>query len=144
MAKTDPHFRLRISEDLKERVMAAAKENNRSINAEINYLVEYALDTIERHDALALVPFPDEATINEELSKQDLESGSKSASRGEFARRAEAEQHEFATKTDALMRKLDELAAVLSSDRTVPAAHESDEVIMKRIAERLGYQVTKK
>lgn len=35
MAKDDPHFRLRIPADLKDEIEAAAKENNRSINAEI-------------------------------------------------------------------------------------------------------------
>lgn len=35
MAKDDPHFRLRLPAELKAEVERAAKENNRSINAEI-------------------------------------------------------------------------------------------------------------
>lgn len=35
MAREDPHFRLRIPSALKARIEDAAKENNRSINAEI-------------------------------------------------------------------------------------------------------------
>lgn len=35
MAREDPHFRLRIPEDLKNRVEASAYENRRSITAEI-------------------------------------------------------------------------------------------------------------
>lgn len=37
MAAIDPHFRLRIPEDLKARVERAAEENSRSITAEIVY-----------------------------------------------------------------------------------------------------------
>lgn len=35
MAKDDPHFRLRLPVELKNEIEQAAKENNRSINAEI-------------------------------------------------------------------------------------------------------------
>lgn len=35
MARDDPHFRLRLPAELKEKIEFSAKENNRSINAEI-------------------------------------------------------------------------------------------------------------
>lgn len=40
MARTDPHLRLRLPADLKERITAEAKRNKRSINAEILDLLE--------------------------------------------------------------------------------------------------------
>lgn len=45
MTRTDPHFRLRIPADLKDRVEGAAQKNNRSINAEILSRLEGSFDT---------------------------------------------------------------------------------------------------
>lgn len=42
MARDDPHFRLRIPEDLKRRVTEAADSNKRSINAEIIARLEHS------------------------------------------------------------------------------------------------------
>jgi len=145
MAKTDPHFRLRISEELKDRVTAAAKKKKHSINAEINFLIEYALDTIERHDALALVPFPDEAAINKALAKSDADMGAASAFGDAAKRHLEAEQQrEFTEKAEALIEKLDRFTVIFDPDKIKQHADQSDEIIMKGIAERLGYQLTKK
>ncbi|WP_180881362.1 Arc family DNA-binding protein [Brucella sp. 191011898] len=47
MAKDDPHFRLRIPEDMKKRIEIAASENQRSINAEILYRLQTTLDMDE-------------------------------------------------------------------------------------------------
>lgn len=45
MARTDPHFRLRIPADLKDRIEAAASKSNRSINAEILSRLEGSFET---------------------------------------------------------------------------------------------------
>ncbi|API52898.1 hypothetical protein BMW22_15845 [Rhizobium leguminosarum] len=40
MSKDDPQFNLRIPSDLRRKLAAAAKENNRSVTAEINSRLE--------------------------------------------------------------------------------------------------------
>jgi hypothetical protein len=40
MAKDDPQFNLRMSADLRKKVTIAARENNRSVTAEINARLE--------------------------------------------------------------------------------------------------------
>lgn len=47
MSRDDLHFRLRIPPDLKERVEAAAKENKRSMTAEIVARLEASFDLVE-------------------------------------------------------------------------------------------------
>ena len=57
MSRDDPHFRLRVPPELHDRVAAAAKENGRSMNAEIVVRLELSfasgsdekLDTILRN-----------------------------------------------------------------------------------------------
>lgn len=44
MARDDPHFRLRIAEDLKRRIERAAEANHRSINAEISARLEASFE----------------------------------------------------------------------------------------------------
>lgn len=59
MARNDPHFRLRLPEALKRRVEAAAAKEKRSINAEIVFLLEFALDFFEKseeYDSLNGIP----------------------------------------------------------------------------------------
>lgn len=41
---------LRLKRELKERVRAAADTGNRSMNAEITFLIQFALDEIARRD----------------------------------------------------------------------------------------------
>lgn len=55
MARDDLHFRLRIPEELKHRIEAAAKENRRSMTAEI-------IDRLDRSFQFEDVPGIDEAT----------------------------------------------------------------------------------
>lgn len=57
MAADDPHFRLRVSADLKAKVEEAARANNRSMNAEIVARLERSfLDAGEsgQHDIAAI------------------------------------------------------------------------------------------
>ena len=42
MSRDDPHFRLRIPEALKREIEASARENSRSITAEIVYRLEHS------------------------------------------------------------------------------------------------------
>ena len=42
--QTDPQYKLRLPADLKLRIEAAARENNRSMNAEIIQRLEYSFD----------------------------------------------------------------------------------------------------
>jgi hypothetical protein len=42
MSRDDPHFRLRIPETLKREIEASARENSRSITAEIVYRLEHS------------------------------------------------------------------------------------------------------
>ncbi len=44
MARTDPQFNVRMPADLKEKIEEAAKENGRSMNAEIVYRLQRSLD----------------------------------------------------------------------------------------------------
>ena len=44
MARTDPQFNVRMPADLKEKIEEAAKENGRSMNAEIVYRLQQSLD----------------------------------------------------------------------------------------------------
>ena len=43
MARTDPQFNVRMPADLKEKIEEAAKENGRSMNAEIVYLLQRSI-----------------------------------------------------------------------------------------------------
>jgi len=58
MARDDPHFRLRIPADLKEKVEAFAKANNRSINAEIVSRLEGSF-----HSSPVNIEFPGEPEL---------------------------------------------------------------------------------
>ncbi|WP_132958091.1 Arc family DNA-binding protein [Rhizobium sp. BK251] len=42
MSRDDPHFRLRIPEHLKKEIEASARENSRSITAEIVHRLEHS------------------------------------------------------------------------------------------------------
>lgn len=53
MGREDPHFRLRIPADLKARVVSAAEENGRSVNAEIVTALEKAYPPVKPIDELA-------------------------------------------------------------------------------------------
>ena len=44
MARTDPQFNVRMPADLKEKIEEAAKENGRSMNAEIVYRLQQSLN----------------------------------------------------------------------------------------------------
>jgi len=44
MARDDPHFRLRIPEEMKQQIEVAAAENRRSINAEIIHRLQTTLE----------------------------------------------------------------------------------------------------
>lgn len=44
MARDDPQFNLRMSQALKDKIAARAKENGRSLNAEIVQILEDAVD----------------------------------------------------------------------------------------------------
>ncbi len=44
MARTDPQFKLRLSSELKAQIEAAAKSNNRSMNAEIIFRMEQSFE----------------------------------------------------------------------------------------------------
>ncbi len=44
MAREDPQLKLRLSEEMKERISNAARENNRSVNAEIVARLQLTLD----------------------------------------------------------------------------------------------------
>ncbi|MCL8382488.1 Arc family DNA-binding protein [Xanthobacter aminoxidans] len=46
MARNDPHFRLRLPADLKEKIEFSAKENNRSLNAEIVSRLDYSFKAV--------------------------------------------------------------------------------------------------
>ena len=61
MARTDPQFNVRMPADLKEKIEEAAKENGRSMNAEIVYRLQRSIedDQVEtggiRHMELRIV-----------------------------------------------------------------------------------------
>jgi len=57
MSREDPQLKLRLTEDMKARITAAAVANKRSVNAEI-------VDQLERHDHLA----SELAAVNRELA----------------------------------------------------------------------------
>ena len=44
MARTDPQFNVRMPADLKEKIEEAAKENGRSMNAEIVYRLQKSIE----------------------------------------------------------------------------------------------------
>ena len=44
MARTDPQFNVRMPADLKEKIEEAAKENGRSMNAEIVYRLQRSIE----------------------------------------------------------------------------------------------------
>lgn len=44
MARTDPQFNVRMPADLKEKIEEAAKENGRSMNAEIVYRLQQSIE----------------------------------------------------------------------------------------------------
>ena len=44
MARTDPQFNVRMPADLKEKIDEAAKENGRSMNAEIVYRLQKSIE----------------------------------------------------------------------------------------------------
>jgi dihydrodipicolinate synthase/N-acetylneuraminate lyase len=44
MTREDPQLKLRLSQELKARVVAAARENSRSVNAEIVRRLEHTFD----------------------------------------------------------------------------------------------------
>jgi len=58
MARDDPHFRLRIPADLKEKIEVFAKANNRSINAEIVSRLEGSF-----HSSPVEIEFPGEPEL---------------------------------------------------------------------------------
>lgn len=47
MSRDDPHFRLRIPENLKREIEASARENSRSITAEIVHRLEHSFHLTE-------------------------------------------------------------------------------------------------
>lgn len=53
MTRQDPHFRLRIPEDLKKQIENAARANARSINAEIVSRLERSLALTDKRDFAA-------------------------------------------------------------------------------------------
>lgn len=59
MARSDPHFRLRIPDQLKKQIEDAASKNGRSINAEIIKRLQDTLD-FDEHRAYAPTPSPDD------------------------------------------------------------------------------------
>lgn len=67
MAREDPHFRLRIPEDLKLRVERAAHTNRRSINAEIIARLEQSFP------AEPISSLPGEADITDDEAKELVE-----------------------------------------------------------------------
>lgn len=46
MSREYPQFRLRVSPELKSRIEQHAKMNKRTLNAELNYLIEVALNEL--------------------------------------------------------------------------------------------------
>jgi predicted DNA-binding protein len=50
MARDDPQFNLRMSQELKDKISALAKKNKRSLNAEIVAAVESAIEEEEIMD----------------------------------------------------------------------------------------------
>lgn len=62
MSREDPQFRIRLPVELKEKIEEAAKENNRSLNAEIVFRLDSSFldelpedELISAKDALAIV-----------------------------------------------------------------------------------------
>lgn len=47
MARDDPQFNLRMTQDLKEKISLRAKDNGRSLNAEIVQILQDAIDASE-------------------------------------------------------------------------------------------------
>ncbi|WP_081827833.1 Arc family DNA-binding protein [Kozakia baliensis] len=44
MKQTDPHFKMRLSPELKERIAEAAKKNGRSMNAEVVHRLQNSFE----------------------------------------------------------------------------------------------------
>ncbi|MBY3162086.1 Arc family DNA-binding protein [Rhizobium laguerreae] len=55
MSKDDPQFNLRIPSDLRRKLAAAAKENNRSVTAEINSRLESTFISEQPYSEIAAV-----------------------------------------------------------------------------------------
>ena len=51
MARTDPQFNVRMPADLKEKIEEAAKENGRSMNAEIVYRLQRSIEDDQEETA---------------------------------------------------------------------------------------------
>jgi len=47
MAREEPKINLRVPQELKDKITSAAQENNRSINAEINYRLEQSFEPLD-------------------------------------------------------------------------------------------------
>lgn len=68
----DPQYKLRWSEELRKKITDAAKENNRSINAEITTRLEESFNTKETHEtemALMLQVFKDQQKQIDQLQE---------------------------------------------------------------------------
>ncbi|WP_090191058.1 Arc family DNA-binding protein [Loktanella salsilacus] len=91
MTRDDPPVRVRLSQDLKDRIQAAAKHNRRSMNAEINARLEESFGIAPQDTASPLSPSvkswikaakrgaegasPDERLLALEVEVQELRSG---------------------------------------------------------------------
>jgi len=65
MARNDPQINFRLSDELKARLETAAKANNRTLTAEIKFLLEWALDFFERERAMVPITDDDDRGISE-------------------------------------------------------------------------------
>ena len=57
MARTDPQFNVRMPADLKEKIEEAAKENGRSMNAEIVYRLQQSLEHDQNRSGIGHMEF---------------------------------------------------------------------------------------
>ncbi|AQZ50548.1 Arc family DNA-binding protein [Martelella mediterranea] len=71
MARNDPQLKLRLTEELKDKIVEAAKANGRSVNSEIAYRLEESL-LFEEMQQEAFAPLSDDY-IKRELDWQPVD-----------------------------------------------------------------------
>lgn len=162
-------FGLRLLPELKERVARSAKAGNRSLNAEITYLLEYALDSIELYNASSSAPLPDDSYIEKELSKRHIPTADGSDATT-LSRKIEEESKatqmalgELSAELARLrMKIIDVRVAPKGNEFTItresetqpdvspfplddaPATEEEKLEFLRQAAERYGYKLSKK
>lgn len=162
-------FGLRLLPELKERVAKFAKADNRSLNAEITYLLEYAMDSLELYNASSSAPLPDDAYIERELSKRHVPMAD-SSDATTLSRKIEEESKATQMALSELSAELAKLRMKIVDAKIAPEGNEftikkasadhpdysplplppkpeteADRLeLIREMADRLGYEVVKR